>query len=149
MGSNHWLKAMSGVGVACAMLASVSLAQAEGLNGVKGHIDIPEITRTGGGKSNPSGQGFYAEIIGEFGSPNFGDTPSPVPPDRSPPSEFDSAGGGFVGGDITASRTNLFATAIPVGETAVGYEFVGAVPGPATFAPMALLALGLGRRRRA
>lgn len=148
MGSNHWLKAMSGVGIACAMLASVSLAQAQGLNGVKGHIDIPEITRTGGGKSNPNGQGFYAGIMDEFGSPDVSPTPGPIPPDRTPP-EIDLAGGGFVQGDINGSRTHLFVTATPVGETTGGFQTVGAVPGPATFAPMALLALGLGRRRRA
>lgn len=148
MGSNHWLKAMSGVGIACAMLASVSTAQAEGLNGVKGHIDIPEITRTGGGKSSPGGQDFYSELIGEFGNPDFGPTPAPIPPDRTPP-ESDSAGGGFVGGDVTGFRTHLFETAIPVGETADGFVTPGSIPAPGTIVPMALLALGLGRRRRA
>lgn len=145
MGSNHWLKAMSKAGIACAMLASVSVAQADGLNTVKGHIDIPEITRTGGGKSAPGGQDFYAELIGEFGDSGYGPTPAPIPPDRTPP---ETQSGGLVPGDVTGFRTHLFTAPISV-ENTVGFEAVGTVPGPATFAPIALLAFGLGRRRRA
>ncbi|MBL8747287.1 MAG: hypothetical protein JNK58_13140 [Phycisphaerae bacterium] len=145
MGSNNWLRAVSAVGLAVATLGPIPAANADYLDGVKGHIDIPEIARTR--KSIPNVADHFAGIVDEFGSSDVFD-PIMVDPDLRLPGSIGS--GPSVPDELTATYSRLIVTAPESGATAIGIgETVRGVPGPASAAPLMVLAFGFGRRRRA
>lgn len=145
MGSNFWLRATSTVGLACAMLGQVSAASAQTSGGVKAHIDIPEIARTGSGNSLPDSGDPFAGLADEFDSPGYVN-PTWVDPDQRAPESF----GGASGPDnVSDSFTRLIVTAPQGTASPIGFdEGVTGIPGPATLVPLSILALGFGRRRR-
>lgn len=143
MGSNNWLKIASATALAVSMLGPISAAQAQ-FDGVKGHIDIPEIARTRGGKTVSNPNDAFAGISDEFGDTLIGTPIGVTPDDRIP--EPATGGSNDPGQVQTLSR--LFVTAPQSVANPVGLDTdVRAVPGSGVLAPLALLTLA-GRRRR-
>lgn len=143
MGSNNWLKIASAAALAVSTLGPISDARAQ-LDGVKGHIDIPEIARKRTGKPSSNPGDVFAGVIDEYG--NIIVTP-PIginPDDRLP--EPVEGGAGEPGNIETLMRS--FSNS-PVGVlNPVGLDAgIRTVPAPSVLAPLALLAIA-GRRRR-
>lgn len=154
MGSNAWLRSASGVGLAFLMLGSVSDTYAGGgLDGIKGHIDIPEIARIPGA---PGTFDHHQSTIGllmddwDFGVDGWLSN-APLPDDRTtpPPQSSDRVDDPFQG----PSLGSLIVTgpAMGRGDSSIGADGLmtsHTVPGPGGVIPLMLGVAALGRRRR-
>jgi hypothetical protein len=146
MGINLWLKAVGGIGLAAAMLGATPAVNADFFEGVKSHIDIPEIAR-GKGRTNPWNE--HQWLVDDSGFSPTDPIRPPLPPPEEPRAPGTGPGtdglwdfGGVSVGDLIVDRPGFLTSG------SAGLSGVSAVPSPATFAPLAILAVGASRRRR-